>query len=595
MMAFLCPSCRRTLSIAEELVGRTVRCSSCQQVLRVPSAPVIGTAPDGVAHVRTLPPDGPEIQPAVVDGPEASDVLPAEYYDFLAPAEAADEIGRLGSYRVLKVLGAGGMGVVFQAEDPKLNRLVALKAMLPALAASGANKERFLREARAAAAIEHDHIVAIFQVDEDRGVPFIAMPLLHGESLEQRLKRERNLPTGDILRIARETSLGLAAAHERGLIHRDIKPANIWLEAENGRVKILDFGLARRRGDDANLTQQGAILGTPAYMAPEQASGRPVDLRADLFSLGCAMYRMSTGRPAFRGADAVATLVAVATEQPPPPRQLNPELPPALSRLIMQLLAKNPGDRPPSARAVVAALETIEREPMPAIHVGPVDAEESTLVEASPRGEGRPARKPLAWLWLALAGGLAGAALVAVIAAVVLIKQIQTPTRQTVAVSQPTSPDRGGDKTLPPPDKEKPPRKAPARRPRIPAGGDRDRAAAEWATGYGPNIVLVGIRPDDGSRPFGTNSPLTLPKGPFHVYQILLDGKPITDDELEHITGLTQLEWLSLKNTNITDEGVERLRDLPKLSILELQGTQVTNIGLRKLRATLPAGCQVKR
>src|SRR6185437_14595099 len=139
--------------------------------------------------------------------------------DFLSPPQASDEIGRLGSYRVLKVLGAGGMGVVFQAEDPRLNRLVALKAMLPALAASASNKERFTREARAAAAIEHDHIVAIFQVDEDRGVPFIAMPFLRGESLEDRLKRERKLPLDETLRIIKESAEGLAAVYERNGIH----------------------------------------------------------------------------------------------------------------------------------------------------------------------------------------------------------------------------------------------------------------------------------------------------------------------------------------------------------------------------------------
>jgi serine/threonine protein kinase len=584
MMSFLCPLCRQTLSVAEERAGGVVRCPSCQQALRVPGQPIAVPAEE-VGSLKTLPPDGAEGRRAA-----AGVALPAEYYDFLAPAQAADEIGRLGSYRVLKVLGVGGMGVVFHAEDSTLHRLVALKIMLPALAASGANKERFLREARAAAAIEHDHIVSIFEVDEDRGVPFIAMPLLRGESLEQRLKRERRLPVEEVVRIARETALGLTAAHERGLVHRDIKPANIWLEGDKGRVKILDFGLARRRGDDANLTQQGAILGTPAYMAPEQASGRPVDMRADLFSLGCVMYRLSTGRPAFQGADAVATLVAVATEQPPPPHQLIPDLPPALSRLIMQLLAKAPGDRPASARAVVAALEAIEREPLPAAE----EANEPTLVEASD-AEGQPSRKPPLWPWLAAAGGLACAMLVGVIFLVILIRQMQTPTRQTVESPRQASSVPAGDKAVSAPNDEKQPKKRrPPKQPRVPVG-DRDRAAAEWATSYGPNNILVGVRPNDGSREFGTNSHLTLPKGPFHVYQIWLAGKPITDDELENITGLTQLEWLNLKDTDITDEGLEYLRDLPKLYILELQGTKVTDAGVERLRAALPAKCQIKR
>src|SRR5262249_54020502 len=153
------------------------------------------------------------------------EVSPREMYDFLAPPQRADEIGRLGPYRVLKVLGSGGMGVVFRAEDVQLQRPVALKAMLPALASSTSARERFLREARAAAAIEHDYIVPIYQVGEDRGVPFLAMKLLAGEPLEDRLKRGE-LPLAEVLRITREIAVGLAAAHQRGLVHRDIKPAN---------------------------------------------------------------------------------------------------------------------------------------------------------------------------------------------------------------------------------------------------------------------------------------------------------------------------------------------------------------------------------
>jgi serine/threonine protein kinase len=310
----------------------------------------------------------------------------AHSYDFLAPAESPAELGRLGHYQVRKVQGAGGMGVVFQAFDPQLDRLVALKAMLPALAASPSAKQRFLREAKAAAALKHDHIVTIYQVGEDRGTPFLAMEFLEGESLETRLKRENRLPVSQLLRIGRETAEALAAAHERGLIHRDVKPDNIWLEAISGqrsapsrnddpltaencplkvfRVKILDFGLARSAADDTHLTQQGAILGTPAYMAPEQVGGRAVDARSDLFSLGCLLYRMATGELPFKGADAIAMLMAVSTETPRPPQEVNSDLPPSVCALIVRLLAKNPDDRPPSAAAVVAALEALERDPL---------------------------------------------------------------------------------------------------------------------------------------------------------------------------------------------------------------------------------------
>jgi hypothetical protein len=268
-------------------------------------------------------------------------------------------MGRLGPYRVLKVLGGGGMGVVFQAQDPRLQRFVALKVMKPTLAASDAARERFLREARAAAAIEHQNIVTIYQVDEDRGVAYLAMQLLNGETLEDRLQRQKTLPIQDVLRVGREVAEGLAAAHARGLMHRDIKPANIWLESESGRVKILDFGLARACGE-VHVTQQGAIVGTPAYMAPEQVEGRSCDQRCDLFSLGCVLYRACTGVPPFHGEDVIATLMAVATHVPRPPHELRPEVPETLSALVMRLLAKDPAQRPPTARAVVEGLQAIE-------------------------------------------------------------------------------------------------------------------------------------------------------------------------------------------------------------------------------------------
>src|SRR5262245_5935304 len=208
--------------------------------------------------------------------------LPDELSKFLAPPERPDQLGRLGPYRILAVLGRGGMGVVLRAHDPALDRLVALKVMLPGMATVPTARERFLREAKAAAALKHPHVVTIFQVGEDRGAPFLAMELLEGEPLDDRIRREGRLPLAEVLRIGRETALGLAAAHARGLVHRDIKPANLWLEGPTGHVKVLDFGLARATADQVHLTQLDMIVGTPAYMAPEQAEGKPLDPRCDL-------------------------------------------------------------------------------------------------------------------------------------------------------------------------------------------------------------------------------------------------------------------------------------------------------------------------
>jgi serine/threonine protein kinase len=283
--------------------------------------------------------------------------------DFLAPAQRPDELGRLGPYRVLKVLGHGGMGMVFLADDPHLKRAVALKVMLPHVGQAPAARERFLREARAAAALEHDHIVPVYQIGVDRGVTFIAMPFLKGMNLEDYLKKKGDLAVPQILRIGREVAKGLAAAHDKGLVHRDIKPANLWLDANaKGRIKILDFGLARPAHVDEQLTQVGTILGTPAYMSPEQAAGQPVGPASDLFSLGAVLYRLCTGRKPFSGPNTYAILTALATEQPPPVRDRNPAVTPAFAGLIMQLLEKDPARRPASAKQVAETIYAIERE-----------------------------------------------------------------------------------------------------------------------------------------------------------------------------------------------------------------------------------------
>jgi serine/threonine protein kinase len=351
-------------------------------------------------------------------------------YDFLAPPQAADELGRLGSYRVLKVLGAGGMGVVFKAEDPMLQRPVALKAMLPILAVSATARERFLREARSAASIKHDHIVHIYQVGEDRGVPYLAMEFLEGEPLDERLKGSEPLSLAEVLRIGREIADGLEAAHLRGLVHRDIKPANIWLETRSDgrgtrdsslapRVKILDFGLARAAGGESHLTQTGAIVGTPAYMAPEQAQGKLLDHRCDLFSLGCVIYRMCTGAAPFKGSDTISTLMAVASHTPQAPQQLRPELPRRLSDLVMALLAKDPAARPATARDVADALAALAQplttsppraKPVVATAIksartGPAPTvRRSTAPERT--GHAKTWRSPILWVALAAAGAL---------------------------------------------------------------------------------------------------------------------------------------------------------------------------------------------
>ena len=280
----------------------------------------------------------------------------------LAPPQQPDEIGRLGGYRLLAELGRGGMGVVYKAEDLKLKRLVALKVMAPNLAANATARHRFLREAVAMAAVHHDNIVVIHTVDEDNGVPFLAMEFLQGMPLDKWLKGGRKPNAAQVLKLGREIAEGLAAAHARGLIHRDIKPGNIWLDSDHkGRVKILDFGLARSGKEDVHLTQSGVVVGTPAYMSPEQARGEKVDGRSDLFSLGCVLYRLCTGVMPFRGDTTMALLMSLGMDHPKTAHELNADVPEALSDLVMRLLEKEPAKRPQSAREVVAAIQAISR------------------------------------------------------------------------------------------------------------------------------------------------------------------------------------------------------------------------------------------
>jgi serine/threonine protein kinase len=278
----------------------------------------------------------------------------------------------IGEYAVIRKIGEGGMGAVYLAEDPKLGRKVALKTMKTELAVDPTNRERFEREARATAAVEHENIVPIWGVGEAAdGTPYIAMPFLQGEMLADRLNRHPVAGLGLLLKVAREVADGLAAAHARGLIHRDIKPGNIWLEGDLAarnlndqvrRCKILDFGLARSVcSEDTQLTSTGAAVGTPAFMAPEQALGEKVDHRADLFSLGITLYRMATGKAPFDGATGVAVMVAVTTTNPPPVSALNPNLPPAVGALIDRLLNKDPDRRPQSAAEVATTVRQIVR------------------------------------------------------------------------------------------------------------------------------------------------------------------------------------------------------------------------------------------
>jgi serine/threonine protein kinase/WD40 repeat protein len=274
----------------------------------------------------------------------------------LAPTDDERMLGRLGTYEVVGVIGSGGMGVVLKAFDAALNRYVAIKVLAPHLGSSGAARKRFAREAQAAAAVVHDNVMEIHGVADVDGLPYLVMPYVRGPSLQRRLDDDGPLALVEILRIGMQAATGLAAAHAQGLIHRDVKPANILLADGVERVKLTDFGLARA-ADDASLTKTGIIAGTPQYMSPEQARGESVDQRSDLFSLGSMLYAMCTGRAPFRAETSYGVLRRVTDEEPRPIRDINPDIPEWLCRIIARLMSKQPDDRFASAREVAELLE----------------------------------------------------------------------------------------------------------------------------------------------------------------------------------------------------------------------------------------------
>ncbi|MCG8651917.1 MAG: protein kinase, partial [Pirellulales bacterium] len=276
--------------------------------------------------------------------------------DLLSPTDDPEMLGRIGDYEISGVVGVGGMGAVLKGFDRSLRRVVAVKVMAPHLADNGSARTRFQREARAAAAITHDNVIDTYGVSEANGLPYLVMPFARGPSLQKRIDDSGPLTAIEVIRIGRQIASGLAAAHEQGLVHRDIKPANILLNEGIERLWITDFGVARAI-DDASMTQTGLIAGTPQYMSPEQARGEFVDHRSDLFSLGSILYTACTGRPPFRAEAAYGILRRITDTDPRPIREIKPDVPQWLCRVIDRLMAKHPADRFQNAEEVAELLE----------------------------------------------------------------------------------------------------------------------------------------------------------------------------------------------------------------------------------------------
>ena len=272
----------------------------------------------------------------------------------LSPPQAADELGRIGKYRVIEFIASGGMGLVFKAEDPELERLVCIKTLHPSLSFNNDAKARFAREAKSAAGLRNDRIVTVLDVGEHREGPYLVMQLLDGQSLRDKLAMEGKLSHHVAKKILLQIAEGLRYAHELGFLHRDIKPENIWITSQ-GDIKLLDFGLARAVNETTNLTATGTILGTPCYMSPEQVQGNELDARSDLFSVGSVLFEMLTGDSPFGKSNIFSTMMSVANESLELPNQA--DIPKELITVLQSLLKKSPNERIGSASELISALQ----------------------------------------------------------------------------------------------------------------------------------------------------------------------------------------------------------------------------------------------
>lgn len=324
--------------------------------------------------------------------------------DFLDAPRHPELLGRLGRYEIERVLGTGGMGIVLRGFDTDLHRVVAVKVLAPHLAHSHSARRRFAREAQAAAAVVHPHVIPIFNVDSEGRIPFLVMQYVNGTSLQKRVDHGGPLATEDALRIAHQTAGGLAAAHAQGLVHRDVKPANILLEEDLEKVLLSDFGLARAV-DDASLTKTGIVAGTPHYMSPEQALGENIDHRSDLFGLGSVLYFMLAGRPPFLASGAMAVLHRICRMPHQPLLVVNPNVPPELAKIVDDLLAKDPEQRIQSAEQVEQLFNRMlhdaqsKRIPNSVDHWPEPNQEVTPNQEVAPNQESAPIANAPWWAW----------------------------------------------------------------------------------------------------------------------------------------------------------------------------------------------------
>jgi serine/threonine protein kinase len=440
-------------------------------------------------------------------------------------------------YRVLGLIGQGGMGAVYRAEHRRMARLVALKVIRPDLVRNRAAVQRFHQEVRAAARLQHPNIVTAFDADQAGGLHFLVMEHVEGISLAELVRRQGPLSVAEACSYARQAALGLQHAHEQGMVHRDVKPQNLMLTSK-GQVKILDFGLARLpRTPDApptgmapakSLTGIGTVMGTVDYIAPEQAADpRSADIRADIYSLGCTLFHLLTGRLPFPGGGATAKLARHADTPLPALDNVRPAVPPRLAAVLARMTAKNPARR----------------------YATPADVAQALAPFSSP-GEVHPPRPRKRRGWLAAAVLLLAGTL---LAGALLLRANPEPPR-----------DPGEAHGDPEPPRVKGPE--PARQEKAPPKAElTEEQAAEAVNKLGGRITR---NEQDPGKP---------------VIFVQFAGVPVADDDIRALAAFKGLQSLDLSRTAVTDAGMKQVGELKKLNLLDLQFTDVGNAGVKHL------------
>jgi serine/threonine protein kinase len=516
-----------------------------------------------------------EFRDALDAGPATENSSLTEGVGPTAPHRELGPGAVLGQYLLLELLGEGGMGRVWKARHQLMQRLVALKVIQGHFLADAGTVARFQREIRAAAQLDHPHLVRALDADEVAGTHFFVMEYVAGTDLARLVKEQGPLPVARACDYVRQAALGLQHAHEKGLVHRDVKPGNLFLAAD-GTVKVLDLGLASLvRAQDvgsaaSDATPAGALLGTPDYLAPEQArDARSADGRADLYGLGCTLYHLLTGRPPFPAGTLAEKLLGHQLHEPKPVAALRPEVAPGVAAVVGRLMAKRPEDRYPTAAAAAAALAPFAGD-----------------------GRGRPLPAPRRHGWLLPLA----AAVILLVALSLLLRWAMQPgplSRSDLAEEKGSEfvLRHGGTGTA-------------FARDTAPSTQPERRAPVEAALAALVKLgATISVDEQKPGKPLGEISlqgtkaedndliPFEALREGEHPAVLWLEGTKIGDPGLEHLRGLTGLKSLGLARTQITDAGLIHLRDLGALGYLDLSDTRVTEDGLKHLKPLRELRC----